>query len=65
MPIFEYKCDQCDAEFEKLVFATDDMDIQCPDCKSIQVSKKMSATGLTGSTACSPGGSSGGGSPFS
>jgi len=70
MPIFEYQCDRCKTEFEKLVFTTDDSQVQCPECKGTTVSKKMSATGFTGSSTCSSGGlsaglSGGGGSPFS
>jgi len=73
MPIFEYQCDRCKTEFEKLVFATDNTEIQCPECRSATVSKKMSATGFTGGATCSSGGitggitggSSRGGSPFS
>lgn len=57
MPIFEYRCSQCKTEFEQLVFATDETEIKCPECKSCEVYKKMSATGLTGSFKCSSGGS--------
>lgn len=66
MPIFEYKCDACRAEFEKLVFSSDDRDITCPDCHSDQVRKKMSATSFTGSSGGSTGGCAGGTArPFS
>ncbi|RLC19112.1 MAG: zinc ribbon domain-containing protein [Deltaproteobacteria bacterium] len=43
MPIYEYKCNKCKKEFEKLVFAGDDKDISCPECNSSKVVKKMSA----------------------
>ena len=43
MPIYEYKCNKCENEFEKLVFAGDDKEVSCPECKSGDVSKKMSA----------------------
>jgi len=43
MPIYEYKCNKCKKEFEKLVFAGDDTDISCPECQSHKVTKKMSA----------------------
>lgn len=49
MPIFEYHCNACKAEFEKLIFANDDKEITCPDCNSAEVSKKMSAASLPGS----------------
>lgn len=77
MPIFEYQCDRCKTKFEKLVFATDQTQIQCPECKSATVSKQMSATGFTGRPTCIsgglpsglpsglPGGPAGGGRPFS
>ncbi len=56
MPIFEYQCDRCKTKFEKLVFATDQTQIQCPECKSATVSKQMSATGFTGRPTCISGG---------
>jgi putative FmdB family regulatory protein len=31
MPIFEYKCDDCDAKFEKLVRRADEK-VLCPQC---------------------------------
>ncbi|WDP89842.1 MAG: zinc ribbon domain-containing protein [Desulfobacter sp.] len=65
MPIYEYKCSQCEAEFEKLVFTGDDQKIECPKCHSIEVTKKMSAASLTGSGKCSPSGTAGAGSGFS
>lgn len=49
MPIFEYKCNQCEKEFEKLVFAGEENNISCPECKSMEVEKKMSATSFMGS----------------
>ncbi|WP_299983421.1 zinc ribbon domain-containing protein [Desulfobacula sp.] len=48
MPIFEYKCNQCKKEFEKLVFAGEENKISCPECKSLEVVKKMSATSFMG-----------------
>ena len=50
MPIFEYKCNQCKKEFEKLVFAGEDKNISCPECKSLDVVKKMSATSFMGNS---------------
>lgn len=50
MPIFEYRCQDCDNEFEKLVFRSDETDIECPSCRSKKVAKKMSvASVMTGS----------------
>ena len=31
MPIFEYKCESCEAKFEKLVRRADDH-VECPTC---------------------------------
>jgi putative FmdB family regulatory protein len=31
MPIYEYRCENCDNDFETLVFGTED--ICCPKCK--------------------------------
>jgi len=42
MPIYEYVCDQCEHEFEKLVFNSSEK-IGCPKCKAKEVSRKMSA----------------------
>jgi len=50
MPIYEYRCDTCKKEFEKLVFAGDASDITCPECKSDKVVKKMSATSFMGNS---------------
>ena len=64
MPIFEYRCKQCENEFEKLVFRSDDTDIECPSCRSSEVEKKMSAASvmsgsLTGGSGCAPSPASG------
>ncbi len=40
MPIYEYLCNACANEFEKLVFAGDTPDITCPECRSRDVTKK-------------------------
>ncbi|MBT7260993.1 MAG: zinc ribbon domain-containing protein [Desulfobacula sp.] len=50
MPIFEYQCNQCEKEFEKLVFIGEDKNISCPDCKSEDVEKKMSVSSFMGSS---------------
>ena len=50
MPIFEYKCNHCEKEFEKLVFAGEENTISCPKCKSLEVVKKMSATSFMGAS---------------
>jgi len=50
MPIFEYQCDNCKKEFEKLVFAGEEGDIKCPECKSPDITKKMSAASFMGAS---------------
>jgi len=59
MPIYEYKCTNCDGEFEKLVFSSDEQ-VQCPRCGSTDVRKLMSACGFKSGGEFSPSGGSGG-----
>jgi len=42
MPIYEYSCDKCEHQFEKLVFNSSEK-IECPKCKSKKVNRMMSA----------------------
>ena len=67
MPIYEFLCDACQCQFEKLVFASDQDKPQCPTCCSTNVHKLISsgsfrpegiATGSGGfkAPACKPGG---------
>ena len=42
MPIFEYKCQDCGAQFEELVAGRDDCP-PCPECGSAKTGKLMSA----------------------
>ncbi len=44
MPIYEYQCQNCDKNFERLVFGGDENSISCPQCDETNVKKKMSAT---------------------
>ena len=41
MPIFEFHCQACGHDFEKLVFGSDE--VECPNCQQKQVEKLMSA----------------------
>ena len=54
MPVYEYTCDKCKAEFTFLKIKASD-ELVCPKCRSGQVTKKMS------SFCCSGGGSFSGG----
>ncbi len=46
MPIYEYRCNVCKEDFEKLVFGN--REVICPKCSSRDVKKKMSAFGMSG-----------------
>ena len=46
MPIYEFVCQACQKEFEKLVFRQDDLDVTCPECRSENVQKVMSASSI-------------------
>ena len=56
MPIFEYVCQECQHEFEALVFGRDKA--KCPKCQSNKLSPQLSvfAVSAKGSSAPSPGG---------
>lgn len=41
MPIYEFKCNDCENEFETLVFAKDES-VGCPKCNSNNVQRLMS-----------------------
>jgi putative FmdB family regulatory protein len=57
MPIYEYNCEACGKDFEKLVFKGDDEKICCPCCGTDKVKKLISAGCFMGGsgigTACS------------
>jgi putative FmdB family regulatory protein len=64
MPIYEYTCQDCGQQFEKLVRVTSDQAVTCPSCQSDKCNKSISLccssrTGSvsTGSSAsCAPSG---------
>lgn len=59
MPIYEYKCIDCQAEFEDLIMNAEKETATCPACKSTNTEKTgLSAFGGIGSSGC--GGSCGG-----
>ncbi|MBI4964359.1 MAG: zinc ribbon domain-containing protein [Desulfomonile tiedjei] len=53
MPIFEFKCDHCGNDFEKLVFASEDQAVKCPKCGSEKTHKILSVFSSSGSERCS------------
>jgi putative FmdB family regulatory protein len=43
MPIYEYKCGNCNSDFERIVKSgTPDSEISCPKCKQLKAQKKLS-----------------------
>ncbi len=48
MPIYEYQCEKCKTIFEKLIFAGDKDEVNCPQCDSDEVIKLMSACSFMG-----------------
>ncbi len=47
MPIFEYKCNACGEDFERLVMKKDE-EITCPKCGQKELKKKLSVFGMSG-----------------
>jgi putative FmdB family regulatory protein len=67
MPIYEYQCNDCGAQFEKLMGFSDPKvnSPECPDCQSENTRKRLSTVasfnrGSTSSASASSCGSSGG-----
>ncbi|MHB8881541.1 MAG: FmdB family zinc ribbon protein [Thermodesulfovibrionales bacterium] len=57
MPIYEYVCNGCGMDFEKLVFGSPE--VICPSCASANIKKKLSAFGMSGGDKPQAGSSSG------
>ncbi len=68
MPIFEYKCSECEDKFEELVSGSDPK-VACPKCGSEKVSRLLSVfaagSGSSSSSSGLPCGQSSCGSGFS
>lgn len=61
MPIYEYRCEQCNAEFEQLVFSSSQADsVSCVQCGSSKVQRKVSSIASAGTSHGSSLGSFGG-----
>jgi putative FmdB family regulatory protein len=50
MPIYEYRCDGCDASFETLVRAGHPDDARCPSCDGARLRRVMSVFAARGGT---------------
>jgi putative FmdB family regulatory protein len=46
MPLYEYRCDECEHVFEALQKMSDDSLVQCPACEKPTLKKLMSAAGF-------------------
>ncbi len=46
MPIYEYQCQACSHEFEKLLKISDAALVDCPECGKPELKKKISAAGF-------------------
>jgi putative FmdB family regulatory protein len=57
MPIYEYQCPKCGAEFEKLV--TGQTAVACPVCENPNVKRAFSLFGLKTGTGFTPSGGGG------
>ncbi len=42
MPIYEYRCDDCEVSFETFLRPGDDEDAECPTCHGGRLSREMS-----------------------
>lgn len=60
MPMYEYRCSQCGANYEELRRMSEaDTDLKCPQCGSVQVQRQFSACAIGGG--CGSGGGGRGG----
>ena len=55
MPIYEYRCNQCEVEFERYV-QTAQAAVACPTCRSSRVTRRLSVLGArrAGGTSAAP-----------
>jgi putative FmdB family regulatory protein len=48
MPIFEYRCSDCEREFE--AFVTAERTPECPACQGTNLLKRLSSPGMVGAS---------------
>ncbi len=62
MPLYEYRCNDCGEEYEKMVrFSEADQAQPCPACQSLNTKKKISVFASPGGPTGGAGTSAGGG----
>lgn len=59
MPVFDYRCNECEHEFSELVARDARDSVSCPRCESGNTTRKVSLFSGCKSSCSSPGGSSG------
>lgn len=56
MPLYEYRCNTCGKQFEKMVsFAEADHKPECPECRSKDTQKRLSLFAAAGSSTAGTG----------
>ena len=60
MPLFEYRCTECDEKFEKLVFSSQTEPVKCEHCGSEHTEKLFSTFASAGFSSTSASGSASG-----
>ena len=61
MPLYEYRCEKCDEQFEELRSASDEDEVRCPSCDR-PAKKLLSAFSVGGGNPSGSAAGSGGGS---
>lgn len=65
MPLFKYRCLECQEKFEELVPYSQSHEMECPNCNSQKTEKQVSAFATIGSSSSSASVSSCGSGGFS
>ncbi len=50
MPIFEYRCSNCDTQFEKIILGNANK-VHCPTCEGQEVEQLLSTFAVSGTSA--------------
>ncbi len=56
MPIYEYRCQKCETQFEQLIRDSEALLLRCPRCGAQEVNRLLSvfATGTSAGSAAAP-----------